>query len=152
MSNSIEKKRPKSEDMHGYCILFHPNFLIPYTKLEKLFHFSGTQECKRAHYNFLTCLNTAIPSPDPTKLSWCEIILSHSFISLIGQEVIPTSQNSILLPKPLKKSSQANDSQQKQKKSKSKMPKMLQISSGKKNISGTGWPNYYLSLQPHRLG
>lgn len=30
----------------------------------------------------------------------------------------------------------------KQKKSNSKMPKMLQISSGKKNISGTGWPNH----------
>lgn len=53
----LKKKRPKSEDMHGYCILIHPNFLILYTKLDKLFHFSGTQECKRAHYNFLAWIS-----------------------------------------------------------------------------------------------
>lgn len=70
----LKKKRLKSEDMHGYCSLIHLNFLILYTKLDKLFHFSGTQECQRAHYNFLTCLNTTLPSPGPTKLRWCEII------------------------------------------------------------------------------
>lgn len=64
----LKKKRLKSEDMHGYCSLIHLNFLILYTKLDKLFHFSGTQECQRAHYNFLTCLNTTLPSPGPTKL------------------------------------------------------------------------------------